>query len=353
MRNESERRVGDDEIDLVELLGGLWRQRLLIIVTAVIVTGGAVAYALLATPVYEAKVVVQPPSQSNISQLNYGRGGDSGLAMLSVKDVYDVYLRNLLSESLRREFFRKVYLPSLSESERQGSQDDLFNRLNNTLSVAVASKGTPNHYFVMAKLPNAEQAAQWVVQYVQMAGEHAKREVIKDVRGDVMVKASNLEQHITASRESARKQREDQIVQLTEALKVADSIGLEKPPIISNDLSSELTAAMDGSLTYMRGSKALRAEIENLRNRASDDPFIDKLRVRQEAMEFYRTLSTDPGVIEVYRQDGAIELPDKPVEPKKRIIVVLGAVGGLMLGVMLALFRNVWSGASRWKKADR
>lgn len=347
MRNEPERRVGDDEIDLFELLGGLWRQKLLIILTAVVVTGGAVAYALLATPIYEAKVVVQPPSQSTISQLNYGRGGDSGLAMLSVKDVYDVYLRNLQSESLRREFFRKVYLPSLPEDQRQGSQDDLYGRMNGVLTVAMTSKDTPSRYYVMANLPVAEQAAKWVVQYVQMAGEHAKGEVIRDIRGDAMIKANNLEQQINSARESARKQREDQIVQLTEALKVAESIGLEKPPIISNSLSSEVSAGMDGSLTYMRGSKALRAEIENLRNRVSDDPFIDKLRQREEAIVFYRSLQIDPGVVEVFRQDGAIELPDKPAKPKKLIIVVLGGAAGSVLGVLFALTRHMWGSRLR------
>lgn len=341
MRNEPERR-GDDEIDLFELLGGLWRQKLLIILTAAIVTGGAVAYALLATPIYEAKVVVQPPSQSNISQLNYGRGGDSGLAMLSVKDVYDVYLRNLQSESLKREFFRKVYLPSLPEEQRKGSQDDLYGRMNGVLTVAVTSKDTPSRYYVMANLPVAEQAAKWVVQYVQMAGEHAKREVTRDVRGDAMIKANNLEQQIKVARESTRKQREDQIVQLTEALRVADSIGLEKPPIISNSLSSEVSAGMDGALTYMRGSKALRAEIENLRNRTSDDPFIPKLRQREEAVAFYRSLEIEPDVIEVYRQDGAIELPDKPVKPRKMIIVVMGAFAGVALGILIGLMRHVW-----------
>lgn len=342
MRNESERRVGDDEIDLFELLGGVWRQKLLIILTAAIVTGAAAAYALLAAPIYEAKVVVQPPSQSDISQLNYGRGGDTGLVVLSVKDVYEVYLRNLLSESLRREFFREVFLPSLPESQRRGSQDELYVRMNSALTVAMASKDTPNRYSVMASLSDAEGAARWVVQYAQMAGEHAKHEVIKDVRGDFAIKASNLEQQITAARESTRKQREDQIVQLTEALKVAESIGLERPPIISNSLSSEVSAGMDGSLTYMRGSKALRAEIENLSNRVSDDPFIENLRQRQEAVAFYRSLEIEPAAIEVYRQDGAIESPDKPVKPKRSMIIAMGAVGGAGLGILLALMSSMW-----------
>ncbi|KJK09795.1 Tyrosine-protein kinase etk [compost metagenome] len=103
MRNDRERLSGGGEIDLFELVEGLWKQKVLNIVTAVIVTAAAVAYALLATPIYEAKVFVQSPSQSNVTQLNYGRGGDSGLPMLAVKDVYDIYLRHLQSESLRRD----------------------------------------------------------------------------------------------------------------------------------------------------------------------------------------------------------------------------------------------------------
>ena len=118
MSNHRERVVRDDEIDLIELIRGLWQQKLLIILTTLVVGGAAVAYALLATPVYEAKVFVQPPSQNDIAHLNYGRGGDSELGILTVKDVYDVYVRNLHSESLRRRFFQDVYLPALSAQER-------------------------------------------------------------------------------------------------------------------------------------------------------------------------------------------------------------------------------------------
>lgn len=180
-----------------------------------------------------------------------------------------------------------------------------------------------------------------------MAGERAKLEVLKDVKADAVVKANNLRRQIKAAQQSAQKQREDQIVQLNEALKVAKSIDLEKPPIISGALSSEVSAGMDGSLTYMRGSKALLAEIENLRKRSSDDPFIDRLREQQSSLAFYRELEIDPKVLEVYRQDGRVESPDSPIRPKKFIIVFLGVLAGGALGVLLALFRHMWSRLSR------
>ncbi|WP_406821257.1 LPS O-antigen chain length determinant protein WzzB [Pseudomonas sp. KnCO4] len=350
MRNERERLSGSDEIDLFELFGVLWKQKVVIISIGLIVAAFAVAYALLATPIYEARVIVQPPTHNDIAQLNYGRGGSSGLNVFSVKDVYGVYLRNLQSESLRREFFRKVYLPSLPEEKRKGSQDALYNQFRDVLSLGAVNKDSSDRFFVTSSQPDPGQAAQWVVHYVEMAGERAKKEIIQNARADALVKADNLEQQVRAERESARKQREDQIAQLTEALRVARSIGLERPPIISNNLSGELSAGMDGSLTYMRGSKALEAEIENLRNRASDDPFIAKLRQRQEAMAFYRALQVDPAVVQVYGQDGAIESPDRPVKPKKLIIVVLGAILGLVLGTVVGFVRHF--GVSRLRNGQ-
>lgn len=349
MRNEPERLTESDEINLPEMISGLWKQRLLIILTTLIVTVAGVTYCLLVKPVYEAKVVLQQPTHNDIAQLNYGRGGSSGLGLLTIKDVYDVFLRNLQSDSLRREFFRQFFLPSLSPEERRGSQDELYRQMSEILTVEMASKDTPSRYSVQAELPNPEEAATWVVRYAQMAGERAKREVIRDARAEALVKANNLEQQINAARESARKEREDRIARLTEALNVARSIGLEKPPIISNNLSSEVSAGMEGSLTYMRGSKALEAEIGNLHNRSSDDPFIDNLRRRQEALSFYRSLQIDPGVIEVYRQDGAVESPDKPVKPKKLLIVLLSGLTGMVMGVIFGLLRYALAGLATRK----
>ncbi|WP_256587514.1 GNVR domain-containing protein [Pseudomonas sp. HLS-6] len=166
--------------------------------------------------------------------------------------------------------------------------------------------------------------------------------MLKNIKSDATVKANNLQQQILTAQESSRKQREDDIVQLKETLQVAKSIGREKPPIISGNLSAEVSAGMEGSLTYMRGSKALEAEIENLQKRQSDDPFIQNLRQQQAALTFYRNLSIDPALVATYRQDGVVELPGKPVKPKKLLIVLLGLVAGVLVGVGLTLMRHLY-----------
>lgn len=342
MRNVHERLNNEDEIDLVELVQGVWRHKIWVLIVAAPITVMGVLYAQLATPVYEAKLYVQPPPQNDISQLNYGRGGSTGLGVLAVRDVYDIYLRSLQSEAVRNKFFRSVYLPTLSEEERKQSRDGLYGEFNTVMKVGLVSKDTPNRYVITAHAADPQQAAAWVNTFAEMSADAAKHEVLESSRSEMLVKADNLEQEIIGAKSSTGKEREDRVAQLKEALVIAKSIGLEKPPLISGTLSTEVSAGMDGSLTYMRGSKALESEIANLETRESDDPFVRGLREKEEAVRFYRNVKLNPALISVYKQDGVVDLPDKPIKPRKAIIMVFTAVIGVGLGLAVAIAREVW-----------
>ncbi|MNJ19136.1 Chain length determinant protein [compost metagenome] len=335
----SERLVQNDEIDLTEVFKGLWRQKLLILLCAVVVFLAAAGYAWKATPIYEAELIIQPPTQNDIANLNFGRGGDSGLGFLQVKEVYAVYLAHLQSETLRWELYRKLYMPSLTDAQRGGSQNSRFTQFSNSLIVEPVRKDDPTRFSITSNVADPKQAVEWVEAFAALASDKAKEEVLKNIKSDALVKADNLEKQIDHYRASSRKEREDQIVQLKEALRVAKSIGLEKPPIISGRLAAEVSSGMDSSLMYMRGTKALEAEIENLESRQSDDPFISHLRQNQESIAFYRTLEINPASVTVFRQDGIVDPPDQPIKPRKLMIMALGLVLGLGLGVFVALVR--------------
>ncbi|MDM3874083.1 LPS O-antigen chain length determinant protein WzzB [Pseudomonas asiatica] len=342
MRNERERLSSSDDIDLIELVQGVWRQKIWVGLVAVPVIALGLAYVMLVSPVYEAKLYIQPPSQNEIAQLNYGRGEGTGLAPLSAKEVYSIYLKALQSEAVRDKFFRSAFLPMLTEEERGGSRDALYAQFNGMLKVALAGKDMPDRYVLTASLEDPRLAATWVSNYAEMAAERAKNELLSGARSDMSIMADNLDQQIRAARATASNQRVDQIAQLKEALRVARSIGLEKPPIISDTLSNEVSAGMNGALTYMRGTKALEAEIANLESRSSNDPFIQNLREKQEKLSFLRTLKVDPSLVAMYQQDGAVSLPDKPIKPRKAIIMLLSALVGVGLGVVVALGRDMW-----------
>ncbi|CAK14363.1 LPS O-antigen chain length determinant protein WzzB [Pseudomonas entomophila] len=326
------------EIDFIELLVVLFKEWLLVVKVASLVFALGLVYVFYVPSRYEAKLFTIPPTQNDIAQLNYGRGGSAELPLISVGDVYSSYVRNLNSESMRMEFFNDVYFPSLAEKQKTSLRSDLYRQFFAALSILQGGKDQSDRYLITASSSSPEEAAKWVKQYTQMAGDRAKREVLKNIYSDALVKADNLEKQIRREQESARRERDDRIARLTEALVIARSVGLVKPPIIS----AELTAQMNGSLTYMRGSDALEAEIANLKKRSSDDPFISNLRQREAEVSFYRSLRIDPALIEVYQQDGDLIVPDRPVSPKSLLVLLIALCLGLAAGACLALARHGW-----------
>lgn len=332
--------TSNDEIDLFVLIKALWVQKWIVVGVTVLVSLAAIVYAYTAKPVYEAKIYMLPPTQNDIADFNYGRALNSDLPPYSVKDVYDVFARNLFSESLRQSFFDDVYLPSLPEDVRKGSHDRLYQGFAKQLIISARGKDSPDRYSIAVQSYKPSEAGNWVRAYVRNASAAAKNEMIKNVVREAQVRARNLDQQISGLRESASREREDRIKILSEALVIAKAIGLNKPIIISGKTPGELSMGVDGQTLYMRGSDALQAEIHSLESRDSDDPFIQNLRVLQVKYSFLKNLTLDPSSVSVYRQDGAVDDPDSPIKPDKLSILIKGIFLGVFLGLVLALSRH-------------
>lgn len=89
---------------------------------------------------------------------------------------------------------------------------------------------------------------------------------------------------------------------------------------------------------YHRGTRALQAEIAVLQNRKSDDAFISGLRDLQEELSRLRSIRIEEADINTMTVDQAAYPPTSRIKPKRKQIVVLGAVLGLMLGIFAAFF---------------
>jgi chain length determinant protein (polysaccharide antigen chain regulator) len=329
----------NDEIDLFELAQNLWREKLLIIAVTVLFTVAALAYAFTATPTYEARVDLLPPSLSEVAGFNIGRTPEAGLAPYKVADVYAVFIRNLTADESKRWFFNDIYLPSLPEEERAGSSSALYSRVNEQLSVKASDKARPDLFTLTVQDASPEKTTIWADAYIEHVAELSLDEMIENATRESDVMGRNIKTQIDSLRETAEVRRNDRIEKLTEALGIAESIGLENAPLIGGQIDQQLSAIMDGSLMYMRGSKALKAEIQTLTDRKSDDPFIDSLRGLQERLNVYESIKPEREQVAVFRQDGQVATPDRPLKPKKFLIVALGLVLGGMAGVFIALVR--------------
>lgn len=341
-KKPSQEQINLDEVDIIKLVKQLYEQKIVIIVSMIIVLFCAIIYVFLTGPIYVSKAAVQPPSLSDISGYNLGRE-EAKLPLYSVADVFSVFKRNLLSQSSKREFFNSVYLPSLDKASTAKSNDRLWSDFNKIFNVYAAdAKNTPDYYVVSVEHDVPEVAAKWANLYVKMISNEAADEMQKNLLTEIDTRVDSLDRQITALRATARTRREDSIIRLQEALVVADAVGLDDPQVVSGRTSSskDIASYIDGSLMYMRGAKAMRAELEVLRNRKNDDPFISELRNLENQLYFLKAINVNPDNVKSFKSDGRALVPDSPIKPNKLIIVAVSIALGLALGIIFALVRS-------------
>lgn len=329
----------DDEIDLFELVANLWQEKGLIIIITFLVTIAAVAYALLATPYYQAAAGVLPPQMRDIVELKKGERGEEGITILNVQDVYNHYLRTLHSTQLRNQFYEEVFYPSLDEETRDLSAEQLRRKLNEMVSIREGKQ--KELYEVVVTHKDATLAQEWANLYIIGAGNLAKEQLLQDRVAEIQNKQSTLVDAIEAFRKQAKSEREFEIARLEEALYIANAIGLSQPLKPEGKSTEEGATYVDRNLLYMRGADALTAQLEVLQNRENDDPFIPELAELTSELAFYNTIVINADSLSLYTFDAPAEMPETPIKPKKKLIVIIGFLLGGMLGVGAALVRIV------------
>lgn len=331
-----------DEIDLVELLESLWKRKLLIALVTLLVTVVAASYAFLSAPVYEAKTSLLPPRLADIAGYNLGRS-EAELPDFTVKKVYSIFIQNLRSDGLRREFFEQVYLPAETTSQGKKAKDQMWESFNKKLSVTNPDvKNSPERFEVTVQSTDSSRAAEWANVYVERVANKTRQDMADTVNTEISTRVRSTQSRIAVLRDSAKKLREDRITRLSEALTVANKVGEQalQDKASRTPSNGELKQLVDGNLMYMRGAKAIRAELDVLQNRKNDDPFIAGLRKLENKLDFLARVSVSPDGVAVFTLDNAAEVAETPIKPKKALILALGFVFGGMLGVFIALIRG-------------
>lgn len=220
-----------------------------------------------------------------------------------------------------------------------------------------------------------------------MAAARANYEASKEIKIAKLKEADELNRaqlndELSALRQQLKTRRNNRIYQLNEAIRIATSLGITKPTTPSSLGAAEITS--QGSVIrtevnnqqiplYFMGSDALEAErkallarrsddftepriaqiarelkllennrqIETLNSRDNEDLFLTDLAAWREEAARLRALQFDTESLKLVSIDqGAVE-PSKPIKPKKALIVALALVLGGMLGLFIALVRNL------------
>ncbi|HHM9328343.1 Wzz/FepE/Etk N-terminal domain-containing protein [Pseudomonas aeruginosa] len=329
--------TADGEVDLVKLVKELWVNKVLILLTTLLALIGSFTYAYLSKPVYEYRVAVVPPALGSIEGFNVGRR-ENGLDAYTVRSIYAIFSRNLLSDENKKEFFYKIYLPQVGEgAESEDEQEEFYKKFSKEVKIDPANKPDADRYTVIVEGTKREVLATWAQAFVRLAADRAVHEVIDSAGRDFQVRNAAMQSRITVLQNMAKGRRDDRIARLKEALLIAESLKIDGPPLIEGASEQQPSSIMDGDLMYMRGAKALRAEINNLESRSVDAPFIPELRTLQEKLSWNSSLSVDSDAVAVYKEDEGLSFSNQPIKPKKILIVTIGTLAGLIIGILLAV----------------
>ncbi len=357
----------EDEISLIELwnvLAGRWR---LIAATTLLATLIAIVYALTAPPLYRATAYFLPPTEKNVAPLNETGIQVQGvqhaeLALLlsmeelnltlpvipdvqgvTVDEAYSLFKGTLSSKRLYRLYFEENHLEQIfmEGSTATISKDKAVESFFSLYKIN-SDKKISGSLNLSAEWHDPDQAAGWVNGLSELANEMVVEQLLSNLDYRLQQQITILESSSSAMRKIAQKHREDRIVVLTEAYKTAIILGLHdfldtESGVVFLDTESGVVSTP----TYYRGSKALNAEIDILRNRSSDDPFIDELRNLEEMLLKFKSINISDMSVKTYTLDQQALPPKQPIKPKRDLIVTMGGIIGLIGGVFLAFLLNI------------
>jgi len=307
-----------DEIHLSEFLRVIWQNKWLIALVACMVTLTGLAYAFLTTPLYLAQVTVIPPITNDLSVYNYERNSTTKLKPLLIADVFSVVRGVLLTPTTAQLFIAAENKPVSSAISLDSIKIVPESDIRYTIKA-------------FAKSPNL--AIEIIKKYIELANKITVSKINQTVKNEVDAALDVYNNDITVARNIALKEKANQLTRLNEALLLAQTLELKTP-------THNAPANSISNAAYLRGSQALNAEINSLKNRSDNDAFSPQVVKLQNEYERLKGVQIPSTNVLLVHQEGEIVASPIPVSPDKKRIIIFSLILGLFLGLVLVIFQN-------------
>jgi chain length determinant protein (polysaccharide antigen chain regulator) len=319
----------EDEINLLDLWRVLARQWKVIGAITGLSVLGAVAYVLLATPVYEAQAVVKPPESKDVEVLNI-----PGISQITSADIFAKFVWNLKSSSVRQQY--------LAENSRFSPLED------EVPDIKEGAKKEVGFTFLSLQGHDSKLVADWVNGFILLAEKETLNNYLLGIEPSIANRKKEIENQLQIGLDFANQRRLDRIALLE------DQIAIARASKIYNRKRSNYTTMASQSVgvtlntaqepLYMRGVKELTAEKEELEKRKNDEPFIDGFRDKQERLAQLdaglKQLQAARAIARAVTVDQPAIQAKSPVKPRRMLVLALSVVFGAMIGVFVAFAVN-------------
>lgn len=311
-----------DEIDLFELMEGLWQQKWLIVAVTGVSALVALVAVLIMSPTYRAETYIRAPLSGQIASI-----AESSVMELTPQQAIQRVEEELNSLRLRRSIF-DANLSELFNEEPTGVDElnsAFISEFNPAVSVVTPNSGPKvkdeDRRTLAFEHSNPAVTAAIINELSEAAGTAAKANLLDEFKSTATSRLHNLQtqlqqavdnravsdkdtiaqlteldrlkklqlqDEIDAMREMAAKSRQDEIIRLEEALAVAMSLKITEPTSLAVMAQSQSNNAGSVAFTaeisegedpiYLKGTRVLEAELAVLKARKSDDQQIAELR---------------------------------------------------------------------------
>lgn len=293
----------DVEIDFSRYLDILARRRWIVLLTAVLVIGGCVSYAFLATPVYRASTLlnIEQPTKTISSDVTNSRDQSD--------DYFDTQYKLIVSNSLLERVYADLKLAATAEFG--GGLPRL------AAAVAVAPVSHTHLCYVNVDSVNpalAQKISATLTQYYVEQNLNNQLFMSKDVLEALQLRMNG-----------------------SDAQKINESL----PTVVNNHLIQSIKEQIFTA----------EAQLADLRMKYTENhPAVVALRSRLDRMKLTEKTEVE-NIVQSLKTDlsgqlqgnnvriiDAAKLPEHPVRPRKVLAIIFGVLGGLSLGAFAALF---------------
>jgi len=339
---EHQRSSDDDEIDLFDLIDDIWNQKIWVFIGVFFTLVLAGLYLFKATPVYQAEAKVKSATANDL--IEFSRPQLVGIYSLDVAGAFASAKSALLSTGYRKEFYElkldQIKAIPNSYNERLSLEQN-FSDFSGFFSVSASGNNdTEPHVKLSLKYSDPEQASELLNDFVEYALFRRLRDSYDTMLAKVNGRIESLNYQASIMREEYMGNKARRILELKEATGIAVAVGQANPVYRNMDLVGGQRPPL-----YMLGSKAIKAEIKALESRENlakdlvrgEDHFIAGLPKLLVEIEALQALEIDFSKINLARIDEVAVVPVKPIKPRKLLIMALALVGGVFIGLFMAL----------------
>ena len=311
-QENSQQFVQEDEIDLHELWKTLMKRKKFIMLVTAIIMSAAVGYVLLVKPTYEVKATLKMGEYKLDTKANVNANSNVTIADSTelVKELEILYV-----DTLKNEKDREAWIESV----------DLVKKVNNYFEIS--AQGISNEVAIVE--------LKKVVKYTQK--KHQK--ILDDVKEFRESQIKQAEGKLLLLKNKTLPALKEKILRYTNDIKLYEANFIDVQENLKKIKSSNPTLAtiQINEQRYLADMIIkLKDSLEIFESEQNEIEFV-KISKLEEELNSLQTLMK-PYNYKNTEVVGTILTNDYAVKPKKKLIVIVAFIAGLMLSVFMAFF---------------